>query len=90
MAGIVSVRDEIPEEFASLVEAGEFWDTHDSGEYEALMTPVEVEVTDVTDRFYMAIAKDVAMRLRARARQQGVSTETLVNLWLQEKLIQGA
>lgn len=45
MADIVSVRDEIPEEFASLVEAGEFWDTHDSGEYEVLMTPVEVEVT---------------------------------------------
>lgn len=31
-------RDELPEEFTSLREAGEFWDTHDSGEYEDAMT----------------------------------------------------
>ena len=90
MADTVRTRDEIPEEFASLAEAGEFWDTHDSGEYEDLMTPIEIEVDVSTERVYMAIAKDVVARLRTRARQQGVSTETLVNLWLQEKLLQGA
>ena len=27
-------RDPLPEHFASLEEAAEFWDTHDSGDYE--------------------------------------------------------
>lgn len=38
--------------------------------------------------YYVAVAKDIAMALRTIARQQGVSTQTLVNLWLQEKLLQ--
>jgi hypothetical protein len=31
------------------------------------------------------VAKDIMAQVRAQARRQGVSTETLINLWLQEK-----
>lgn len=88
MSDTVNLRDEIPEEFASLVEAGEFWDTHDSGAYEDTMTPMDIELDVLDHKVYVAVARDVAVQLQAKARDQGVRTETLVNLWLLEKLLQ--
>jgi CopG antitoxin of type II toxin-antitoxin system len=81
-------RDPLPESFASLEEAGEFWDTHDSTDYEDLMEDVAFEV-NLTGKpaYYFAVAKDIAVELRGVAQQQGISTQTLINLWLQEKLI---
>ncbi len=89
MTDIVKVRDEIPDEFTSLTEAGEFWDAHDSSEYEDLMTPVEIEFDLQDQGLFIAVAKDVAAQLQAKAREQGVGAETLVNLWVQEKLLHG-
>jgi hypothetical protein len=37
-------RDPLPESFASLEEAGEFWDTHCSADYEDLMEDVPFEI----------------------------------------------
>ena len=34
-------RDPLPDHFNSLEEAGEFWDTHDSGDYEEYFEDVE-------------------------------------------------
>lgn len=84
-------RDPLPESFASLEEAGEFWDTHDSADYEDLMEDVTFEI-DLTGRpmYHFAVAKDIAAALHKIAQQQGVSTQTLINLWLQEKLLQTA
>ncbi|MFO7631154.1 MAG: CopG family antitoxin [Caldilinea sp.] len=88
MSDTINTRDEIPEEFASLAEAGAFWDTHDSGDYEDCMTPVGIELDTLEHKVYVAVARDVAVQLQAKARDQGVGTETLVNLWLLEKLLQ--
>ncbi|MEZ4736820.1 MAG: CopG family antitoxin [Caldilineaceae bacterium] len=81
-------RDPIPQSFASLEEAGEFWDTHDSADYEDLMEEVAFEI-DLSDKpaYHFAVAKDLAAALHDIAKQQGVSTQTLINLWLQEKLL---
>lgn len=82
-------RDPLPETFNSLEELGEFWDTHDSADYEDLMEEVEFEINlPLRETRSYAIAKDLSARLQQIARQQGVSTETLINLWLQEKLAQ--
>jgi hypothetical protein len=37
-------RPPLPEHFDDLEQAAEFWDTHDSADYEDQMTDVEVEV----------------------------------------------
>ena len=37
-------RDPLPEEFNSLEEAGEFWDTHSSADYEDYMKEVHFDV----------------------------------------------
>jgi hypothetical protein len=85
---MLTTRDELPEEFSSLREAGEFWDTHDSGEYEDAMTEIDLAIEISEDRIYLSVAKNIVQRLRGYAHEQGVSTETLANLWLQEKLMQ--
>ena len=50
------------------------------------MEPVEIEVDLVSSKIYLPVAKDLLQEVRVQARRQGVSTETLINLWLQEKL----
>ena len=42
MANAGNERTELPAEFESLEEAGIFWDTHSSADYEAIMVPVNV------------------------------------------------
>ncbi len=39
-----------------------------------------------SSKVYCPVAKDLLRQVRQQVRQQGVSTETLINLWLQEKL----
>ena len=78
--------DILPDNFDSLEELWGGWDTHSSADYEDVMEPVEVEVELVSSKMYCAIAKDLLSEMRTQARQQGVSTETLINMWLQEKL----
>lgn len=86
MANENVVKDTLPENFNSLETFWEFWDTHSSADYEALMDDVEVEVTVERRKVYCAIATDLLQQIRERARRQGVSAETLINLWLQEKV----
>jgi hypothetical protein len=78
--------DMLPENFDSFEEFWRFWDTHSSADYEDFMETVEIDVDLSSSKMYCAIAKDVLLQVRTRARRQGVSTETLINLWLQEKL----
>ena len=79
-------RDPIPEHFASYQEAAEFWDTHDLGDYWDLTREAHFEV-DIQQRVFLtALEPELAKKLAARARKQGISTETLINLWLSERL----
>ncbi|MFY9823440.1 MAG: hypothetical protein WAM82_18810 [Thermoanaerobaculia bacterium] len=48
-------RDPIPEGFASLAEAGEFWDTHDLADYADQTQEVNVDVK-VERRVFLAAA----------------------------------
>jgi len=79
-------KDVLPENFATLEELSDFWDTHSSADYEEVMEPVEVEIDLSSSKVYCPVARDLLRQVRRQARQQGVSTETLINLWLQEKL----
>ncbi|HEY6331924.1 MAG TPA: CopG family antitoxin [Blastocatellia bacterium] len=79
-------RDPIPDQFSSIEEAGEFWDSHDLGDYWDLTREAEFE-TDIQRRVFLtALAPELAKRLAECAHRQGVSTETLINVWLTEKL----
>ena len=79
-------KNVLPDNFTSLDEFLEFWDTHSSADFEQSMETVAVEVELTSSKAYMPVAKDLLSKVRAQARRQGVSSETLVNLWLQERL----
>ena len=86
----LATRDTLPENFSTLEELWGFWDTHSSADYEDAMESVEVEIDLASSKVYCPVAKDLLSKVRAQARQQGVSTETLINLWLQERLCASA
>jgi hypothetical protein len=50
------------------------------------MESVLVESALSSSKVYFPVAKDLLSQVRTQARRQGVSAETLVNLWLQERL----
>ena len=79
-------RDVLPENFTNLEEFWEFWDTQSSADYEDYMEAVAVEVDLSSSKSYFPVAKDLLNKVRTQARRQGVSSETLINLWLQERL----
>jgi len=81
-----ATRDALPESFTTLEELWGFWDTHSSADYEDIMEAVEVEIDPSSSKVYFPVAKDLLIKVRAQARRQGVSSETLINLWLQERL----
>ena len=79
-------RDGLPDDFQTLEEVSDFWDTHSTVDYEEVMEPVDVEIDLSSSKVDCPVAKDLLRLVRRQARQQGVSTETLINLWLQERL----
>ncbi len=83
-------KDPLPDNFTTLEDLWNFWDTHSSADYEEFMEPVEAEIDLSSEKVYCPIAEDVMLRVRNEAKHQGVSTETLINLWLQEKLAKTA
>jgi predicted DNA binding CopG/RHH family protein len=81
-----SKRDPLPEQFNSAEEAGEFWDTHSGADYEEYMQEAHFEVDLKQHSTEVRVSDQLLRDVRRIARQQGVATETLVNLWLQEKV----
>jgi CopG antitoxin of type II toxin-antitoxin system len=69
----------------TLEEIGEFWDTHSLDDYWDQTHEVDFEVRARRKR-RVTIDPDVYTQLEAEARSRGVQTETLVNLWLIERL----
>jgi hypothetical protein len=67
-------------------EIGEFWDTHDLTDYWEQTEPVEFEVDIQSEVRYYALESNLAITVAEIAWQRGVSVETLLNLWVQEKL----
>jgi hypothetical protein len=79
-------RDEIPEDFETPEAAGEFWDTHDSTDYEDLFEDVEVEV-DLKKRFYIVeLDATTAEQLKKRAQKEGMTARQLAGELLEREL----
>jgi len=77
----------------SYKEIGEFWDTHDVADYADKRhpgwdqtEPVEFEVDIQSEARYYPLESTLAASVAKIAWQRGVSVETLLNLWVQEKL----
>ena len=73
---------------SSYEEIGEFWDTHDLTDFWDQIHPVEMEFDLKSERSYYSVARDLASQIENIAHTQGISSATLINLWLQEKVRQ--
>jgi hypothetical protein len=69
----------------TLEEIAEFWDTHSLADYWDQTHEVEFEVR-AKRRRRVTLDPDIYAQVETRARARGIVPETLVNLWLAERL----
>ena len=65
----------------------EFWDTHSLADYWDQTEPTDFEVApEARRRYLVAVDREVLARVQRLARLRGVSSESLVNLLLEQRL----
>jgi len=69
----------------TLEEIADFWDTHSLADYWDQTRKVEFEVR-AKRRRRVTLVPEIYERIEAQAREYGILPETLVNLWLIERL----
>ena len=72
-------------EATSMKEIAEYWDSHSLADHWDETREVEIEVR-AERRRRITLAPEVYSKIASQARRQGVLPETLVNLWLAERL----
>jgi len=77
----------MPDEFKTLEEAAEFWDTHDSTDYADVLEDVKVEVDLQKKHYLIEIDKNSAQLLQEHAREKGVSASNLASEILEKQLV---
>lgn len=71
---------------SSYVAIGEYWDDHDLSDLWEQTSPAEFEVDLRSSSIYFPLERSLAEQLRLAADAQGISPETLLNLWVQERM----
>ena len=71
---------------ASYGEMGEFWDSQDLSDYWSKTKKVKFDVQIESEATYYAVENDLSEKLQTIAKKKGVSSDILVNLWIQQKL----
>ncbi len=68
-------------------EIGEFWDKHDSTDF-GEQVDVDFDINIGSQKRYYPIDGFLSTKIKKMAQERGISEETLLNLWVQEKLDQ--
>ena len=79
-------KDELPEAFASYDEAGEFWDTHDSADYQEHLIPVTATIRTERRHFEVEVDEDVVKALSRLARNRRTAPSMVANELLRKEL----
>jgi len=72
----------------SLEEMAEFWDTHSLADFEEQTHEVAMTFDPSARRSLVGIEPELMKELRYIARQRRVSAQTLVNVWLRQRVDQ--
>lgn len=70
----------------SYQEIGDFWDSHDLSKFWNQTEKVSFAVDIQSEIIYYAVDKKLSEKIQSMALQRGIPANTLVNLWVQEKL----
>jgi hypothetical protein len=74
-------------EMESYEQIADFWDTHSLADYWEQTEPAEFEISPTARRRYLvAVDPGILNRIQRLARVRGLSTESLVNLLLEQRL----
>ena len=71
---------------SSYPEIGEYWDEHDLSEVWDQTAAAEIEVSIRSQRHLYPVEETLSQRVTEIARNKGIRPETLVNLWIQERV----
>jgi len=70
----------------SYEEMAEFWDTHSVADYEDQIEEVEMTFDPSARRTTVGVEPDLYRELCAIAKQRKISIQTLVNVWLSQRV----
>jgi hypothetical protein len=73
-------------EVRSYTDIGEFWDKHDLSDLWGKTRRVGFDVDITSEVTYYPIEQNLSTKIQLLARKQGLSSGTLVNLWLDQKM----
>ncbi len=79
--------DPLPDTFSSAEEAGEFWDTHSTSDYEDQLEPVDMTIDIKRRHFEIEIDRESFLALNAYAKKVKKPIKTLASSILKEKLV---
>lgn len=71
---------------ATYKEIGEFWDTHSLADYWDQSKAAKFDVNIQSEVAYFPLERELSAQILQMAKRQGLSPETLLNIWVQEKL----
>lgn len=80
-------------QFASEQEESDFWDTHSLADYMDDMVEVDVRCVNARPRkeqISLRLDRETITRLKAVAQQRGIGYQTLIRMWVMERLNQEA
>ena len=78
--------DPLPDEFSSYEEAAEFWDKHDTTDYQDSFETVAVKSELTRRRYEVEIDEELMSVLAELAQRRGVAVSELVSGMLREKI----
>ena len=71
-------------------EMSDYWDTHDLADHWEKGKDVHFDVDIKSEVTYCALERDLSERVQEVARRHGVSSDTIVNMWVQDRLLEEA
>lgn len=80
------VREPLPEAFASEDEAGEFWDTHSTADYEEYLAPVDAVIEIRNRRFEIEVDKETFLALHSYARKKNIPVKSIASSIIKENI----
>ncbi len=78
-------------QFTSEQEELEFWDTHSIADYLGELTPVDATFIDARPRktqISLRLDRETISRLKTLARKRGIGYQTMIRMWVVERLAQ--
>ena len=74
-------------EFANYQEEAEFWDNHDTADFEDEFKPVRVRVAkNLSEGITIRLDPKTLQTLRTLAREKGIGPTVMIRMWIMERL----